>query len=371
MENANTGKRKKGSLFQTSPTKASFGESYQMTGVGGNSPICNLRGHTGYISDVEFLTEDKILSGSGDMSVMLWDINKGVKIREYLDRNLGDVSSLALHPSNPNIFVSASLRTVKVWDVRLKTSLQTFSDHLDDINVVKMFPDGNAIATGSEDSTCRMFDLRSDCQIACFENPNAQQFINNYSHHFGAQNIPPSSAISAGRRASNVMSPTPPMTPLTPKTPRTPISPNPLADIYGIGDERYDRSGSLDSMSLGHSLLRSSEYQRQVQLYSVCEMQFSPSGRLLFTAYEDGNWGAWDILKGEWMGNLSLPGGKDGKTGNHLHMHSIGPNGSVNGGNSNTNEAAQKNQVTGIQITKDGARIYTSSWDSLIRAYSV
>lgn len=28
-----------------------------------------------------------------------------------------------------------------------------------------MFPDGNAIVTGSDDTTCRLFDMRSDCQL--------------------------------------------------------------------------------------------------------------------------------------------------------------------------------------------------------------
>lgn len=28
-----------------------------------------------------------------------------------------------------------------------------------------MFPDGNAIMTGSDDATCRLFDMRSDCQL--------------------------------------------------------------------------------------------------------------------------------------------------------------------------------------------------------------
>lgn len=133
-----TPRKKRGALFQVSPTKSAFGgDSYQMSGVVPNPAVNILKGHQGYISSIEFLTEDKVISGSGDMSVALWDLNRNIKTNEYVDRNLGDVSSVCSHPLNPNIFASASLRTVKLWDVRVKTSLQSFSDHLDDINVVK------------------------------------------------------------------------------------------------------------------------------------------------------------------------------------------------------------------------------------------
>lgn len=328
--NAIGGKKKIGSMFQISPTSASFAESYQMSNMNGNVPVCSLRGHQGYISSIEFLTEEKVISGSGDMSVSLWDLTKGVKIKEYVDRNLGDVSSLCLHPTNPNIFVSASLRTVKVWDVRLKTSLQSFSDHSGDVNVVQMFPDGNAVMTGSDD--CRLFDLRSDCQVACFENPNAPLFTKYNS-------------TSTGRQS---------MAAMTPRTPKTPLSP------------AFSNNITIESMSA--SLVQHNELQRQSEYHSVCEIKFTPSGRLLFAAYEDGNWGAWDVLKGKYLGNLpkiKAKEGKNAKTGFTFPLQS-----SSNYSHDSQNSGSS-GQITSIQITKDGSRIYTSERDLMIRGYCV
>lgn len=110
---------------------------YQMFALGPNAPVCLLKGHKAYISGMAFPLENKLLSSSGDMSINYWDLNRNERIFDFSDRNLGDVSSVAVHPSNPNVFVSGSLKTVKVWDVRVPISTQEFFGHEDDVNVVR------------------------------------------------------------------------------------------------------------------------------------------------------------------------------------------------------------------------------------------
>jgi guanine nucleotide-binding protein G(I)/G(S)/G(T) subunit beta-1 len=50
--------------------------------------------------------------------------------------------------------------------------VQTFTGHDSDINAVQFFPDGNAIATGSDDASCRLFDLRADRELNQFTHDN-------------------------------------------------------------------------------------------------------------------------------------------------------------------------------------------------------
>ena len=122
------------------PSKSPFGKNqnnYQMSGLWPHLPRSILKGHKGYISSMTFPEEDRLLSASGDMSVAYWDLNRNERIAEFVDRNLGDVNSVCVHPSNPHIFVSGSLKTAKVWDTRAPTSTQEFFGHEDDINVVK------------------------------------------------------------------------------------------------------------------------------------------------------------------------------------------------------------------------------------------
>ncbi|KAH6562305.1 hypothetical protein BASA60_011173 [Batrachochytrium salamandrivorans] len=57
-----------------------------------------LSAHTGYLSCCRFISDRQILSSSGDMSCMLWDIDAGMKTLEFNDHT-GDVMSLPFHPT--------------------------------------------------------------------------------------------------------------------------------------------------------------------------------------------------------------------------------------------------------------------------------
>ncbi|KAI8084570.1 guanine nucleotide-binding protein subunit beta [Halteromyces radiatus] len=130
-------------------------------------PARELSAHTGYLSCCRFIDDRRLLSASGDMSCMLWDIDAGVKVEEFTDHS-SDVMSLSLGPS-PHIFVTGACdSTAKVWDIRTKKCVQTFTGHDSDINSVEFFPSGDAFATGSDDASCRLFDLRADCEMAVY-----------------------------------------------------------------------------------------------------------------------------------------------------------------------------------------------------------
>ncbi|OMH79652.1 Guanine nucleotide-binding protein subunit beta [Zancudomyces culisetae] len=128
-----------------------------------------LSGHTGYLSCCRFLSDRQIITSSGDMSCILWDIDAGVKVTEFLDHT-GDVMSLSLGP-NKNIFVSGACdSTAKVWDIRTGRCVQSFTGHESDINAVQFFPNGNAFGTGSDDASCKLFDLRADRELNQYTN---------------------------------------------------------------------------------------------------------------------------------------------------------------------------------------------------------
>ena len=62
--------------------------------------------------------------------------------------------------------------SAKLWDIRDCQCKQTFPGHESDINAVTFFPSGFAFATGSDDATCRMFDIRADQELAMYSHDN-------------------------------------------------------------------------------------------------------------------------------------------------------------------------------------------------------
>lgn len=112
--------------------------------------------------------------------------------------------SLALSP-DMNTFISGACDSLaKLWDVREGACKQTFSGHTSDINAiavrsksipthdnlvpsflmrvtkrkysvfllpptVQFFPSGNAVITGSDDCSCKMYDLRADQEVINYQ----------------------------------------------------------------------------------------------------------------------------------------------------------------------------------------------------------
>jgi guanine nucleotide-binding protein G(I)/G(S)/G(T) subunit beta-1 len=100
---------------------------------------------------------------------MLWDIESGSKVTEFAD-HLGDVMSISINPTNQNVFVSGACDAfAKLWDIRTGKAVQTFAGHESDINAIQFFPDGNAFGTGSDDTSCRLFDIRADRELNTYQ----------------------------------------------------------------------------------------------------------------------------------------------------------------------------------------------------------
>lgn len=128
-----------------------------------------LASHTAYLSFCRFLNDREILTSSGDMTCALWDVETG-QMKTHFKQHTGDVMSIALpNEDNPNTFISGACdQQAKRWDIRTGQCIQSFLDHESDINSVAMFPNNNAFATGSDDSTCGLFDIRADRKLVSY-----------------------------------------------------------------------------------------------------------------------------------------------------------------------------------------------------------
>mmetsp|Transcript_9068 Transcript_9068/g.23004 ORF Transcript_9068/g.23004 Transcript_9068/m.23004 type:complete len:260 (+) Transcript_9068:583-1362(+) len=134
---------------------------YKVTEAQVTRAICELAGHDGYLSCCRFVDESLIITTSGDSMCILWDIERNESIMQFTDHT-GDVMSVAVNPQSQKTFITGSCdSTAKLWDCRAPGHpMMTFTGHDSDINAIAYFPDGRGFGTGSDDSTCQLFDLR-------------------------------------------------------------------------------------------------------------------------------------------------------------------------------------------------------------------
>src|SRR5262249_38136219 len=78
--------------------------------------LLTLRGHTGSVESVVFSTDGKrIVSGSQDDSVKVWDAQTGQEILELIGHT-GGVNSVSFSPDGTRIVSESESGTVRVWD---------------------------------------------------------------------------------------------------------------------------------------------------------------------------------------------------------------------------------------------------------------
>ena len=74
--------------------------------------IRELNAHTGYLSCCRFMNDRQIVTSSGDMTCILWDIEAGSKVTEFADHN-GDVMRLPYPSVSPLTVTAFPLRPIR------------------------------------------------------------------------------------------------------------------------------------------------------------------------------------------------------------------------------------------------------------------
>ncbi|KAM6055774.1 THO complex subunit 3 isoform 2-T2 [Theristicus caerulescens] len=89
-------------------------------------------------------------------------VAEAVHVKENNYRGHGDsVDQLCWHPSNPDLFVTASGdKTIRIWDVRTTKCIATVNTKGENINIC-WSPDGQTIAVGNKDDVVTFIDAKT------------------------------------------------------------------------------------------------------------------------------------------------------------------------------------------------------------------
>jgi WD40 repeat protein len=103
----------------------------------------------------------RLLSGSADKTLKLWDVKTGQAIFTFTGHE-GIVRSVALSADGKWAVSGGDDRTVRLWDVQTGKPLQTLTGHGDGVNGVALTAHGAWIASASDDQTIRLWPLKGN-----------------------------------------------------------------------------------------------------------------------------------------------------------------------------------------------------------------
>src|SRR5262249_49099823 len=78
----------------------------------------------------------------------------------------GTVRSVAFSPDGQTLASGSEDNTIILWDVVSHQQLSTLNDHTSTVRSVAFSPDGQTLASGSEDNTIILWDVASHQQLS-------------------------------------------------------------------------------------------------------------------------------------------------------------------------------------------------------------
>ena len=144
-----------------------------------------LEGHTDRIMSVAFSQDGlRIASGSFDQTIRVWDAATGAAVGGPLEGHTHLVTSVAFSPDGLRIVSGSFDRTIRLWDAATGAAVgEPLEGRTDRVISVAFSPDGLRIVSGSIDKTIRVWDVTSmigeigGSQVALRSDTNTQNVL--------------------------------------------------------------------------------------------------------------------------------------------------------------------------------------------------
>ncbi|KAJ9448347.1 POC1 centriolar protein-like protein [Diplonema papillatum] len=117
------------------------------------------RGHRGCVRGVRFSpTMQQLVSGSDDMSVMVWNFKPSMRAFRYIGHKAA-VNTVCFSPTGELVASGSADKTVKLWIPTVQGEASTIKGHSGAVRCVDFSPDGRKLISASDDKTVKTWSV--------------------------------------------------------------------------------------------------------------------------------------------------------------------------------------------------------------------
>jgi len=106
------------------------------------------------------------VSGGQDRTIRLWNPHRGVLVQKYGNVHGYEIRDVQISHDNTKFASCGGDRDVFLWDINTGTCLRRFRGHSQRVNTLAFNSDSSVLASGSLDTSVRLWDCRSNSKQA-------------------------------------------------------------------------------------------------------------------------------------------------------------------------------------------------------------
>ncbi len=133
-------------------------ETVQVWDADTGNLVCTYRGHFNSVDAVSWSPSGIcIASGGADGTVQVWDATDGSHVYSYRGHS-ERVNAVSWSPDSKRLASASNDKTVQIWDATDGSHVYSYRGHSERVNAVVWSPDGTRIVSGSDDGTAQVWD---------------------------------------------------------------------------------------------------------------------------------------------------------------------------------------------------------------------
>lgn len=122
-------------------------------------PFTLLKGHWDRVTVARFSSDGKkLVTGSADMTVRLWDLERGYELMRFVGHTQ-PVTSVAVSRDGRMVASGSADNSVRVWSTRDGRELRRLLGHSQFVSALAFSDDGLKLVSGSNDKSIKLWDV--------------------------------------------------------------------------------------------------------------------------------------------------------------------------------------------------------------------